>query len=653
MNQHEIPSSSPDVTKIKEAHKSALDIADHVIQESSLVEHFQNKVNEVQIAREQIITLQSQLKISEEAQRLMEAEFSFQKEEYEKEIEKHKKYEEELQNELIKKCSQQTTINVEALIAKEKEKYETKTKELQSQIEQLQTSLNEANSKSKSTSENQIDFSEISNVSASLQAKIDESNQKIKQLQAEIQSKDQIIRSQATQLKEKENSLSELKSQINTTNESVPVVIEKLRNRLNRAKDKITEMQKIEVQNKKFAEILTHYETQREILNDILQTNDENPKQDWTNLQKAAVNAMAMSRELPKVKSQLESAQQQVDSLKQSMKDYNSLKDDFNAAKSRLIELNNINDKYNKLQIDYNMLKSSANRNEQFSSMMSIRNRCALALNMSQREITNAVSKLHTSITGKTENNLRPIALSLFFITRWRRIAQHRTPETEIDPMALVAFSSSNGHSTLLKIDAICKSFIGLTNEVVSIKAKLARSQEKRQAMKQIIIDQQTASEQGYAKLKREKQVAVLLKERMKELQKEMSLLISSERAEELRTRITELEVENDKLTSENQEMDETINEQAAAIDKLSAQLVEAEASKNYSGKEVERLKQLASKREKEAEVLDARLKEKTRDMLALERYAVQTENNPFKRGAESSSTTIVTKVNGKFLPSQ
>lgn len=649
MNQHEIPSSSPDVSKVKECQKSALDIADHVIKESSLVDSFQNKVNEVQMAREQIITLQSQLKISEETQRLMEAEFSFQKEEYEKEIEKLKKQQEELQNELVSKMNKQTTINVEALIAKEKEKFENQAKQMQIQIDELQSSLNIERSKSKSVSDN---ISEISNISSSLQAQITDKDKRISQLLADIQEKDRIINTQKEKLDEKEKSILEMQSRQPMSEDSVPLIVEKLRNRLSRANDKISDLQKIEVQNKKFAEVLTHYETQREILNDILQAEDENPRQDWTQLRNSALNAISLAKELPKVKKELSLAQEQINNLNILIKDYNSLKEQLINAKAKLSDLENVNERYNKLQVDNSVLQTTAKRNEQFSTMNSIRNLCAVALNMSQREISNSVSRLYNSITGEKDVNIRPIALTLFFITRWRRIAQHRSNDTGIDPMALVAFASSSGHSTILKIDKILEKYVNLTKEVVDIKIKLARSQEKRAAMRQIIVDQQTNAEQGYAKLKKEKIAINLLKERMKELQREMATLLPADKAEQLRTRITELEVENDKLNQENAEMDETINEQAAAIERMSAQLVDFEAAKNYSGKEVERLKEIAARREKEAEILDARLKEKTRDMLALERYAVQTENNPFKRGSDQAGTTFVPKVNAKFVPS-
>ena len=644
--------SSSDIDNIKIETKKVQNIVDQGFDENSILGHLQDKVNEVIKLKEELLEVKAQLKLQKETNQLMDAEFAFRKQEYENEIEKLRENEAKLQEMVLSKTQETQKINVEAIVSREKEKFETEKKGLQEKISNLQQTI----SSLKSSSSAQLSSDDLTKLTSNYQSKIDRRNKKIEQLVAlvnekenELSEKDDQINQMKNELSSKDSIISELQSSKSqaSIDGSTPVVIEKLKGRLSRAKQKIEEMKQIEQQNKKLCDVINHYDTEREVISDLLHAHDEDGRKEWTNLRAKAKECANAANDLLLLRQKLEKTEAMLTQTQSSMQDANQLEDQLTKEKERVKSLLLVRDQLSNMQIENNALKAQNETVNRFQTVQEIRTKCAIALNKSQKEITDSICGLHSAIFKTINESIRPVVLMTFFLTRWKRMLQNKGP-AQIDPMALVAFTSSSGFSIEQKIKEIQDEYLRLTNEVIQTKALLAKSEEKRVALKQIVSDQQAASEAGYNKLKREKEISSILKKRMNDLQRELSLLTPSDRFEELKTKCTELEIENERLKNELSQLEQITGDQALAVSELRTRLIEAEASSHHSNKEMQRMKDIAEKREREADILESRLKEKTRDMLALERFAVQVENNPFKKGLDKSSAKITT-INGKF----
>lgn len=643
-------SSSHSIDELKEHSMKVHEIVSEGLDENSIIDYLQTKVNEVIRTKEELCAVKAELKMQKETNQLLEAEFAFRKDEYEKEIQKLRENEEKLKAELVAtKTSSTQKIDVEAVLTQEREKYEKKTKDLESKVHELEASLE----KSQASQQSLLDMSHLSD---NLQSKIERRNKKIEQLVTAIQEKDSAIAEKEktiaqmkAQLSDKDSMICDLKSK-SQISDPESVIIEKLKNRLIRAKGKIEELKQIENQNLKFNELVNHYDTEREILCDILHTSDADGSGEWTNLRAKTREAANAIEELAKLKNKLEKTEAALTETQSTLKETNELEEQLSKSNEQVKSLMQMKDQLSSVIIENNVLKAKAVTSERLSNLQCLRTRSATALSKCQKELTDDICELHKAIFNSTFDTIRPLVLLSVFVTRWRNVAKKQVSDV-IDPLALISFTSSCGLSIHEKLHDIREEFVKVTNELVEVKAKLCKSEEKRVAMKQTIFDQQKAYEESYEKLKREKSIADALKKRMVDLQKELSLLIPSDKFEEMKTKYAELEIENEKLKAEIAQLEQITSDQSIAVCELRTKLIAAEASSHFSGKKMERMKDIAEKKEREADILDARLREKTKDMLALERFAIQSDNNPFKKGLDKSEPQKFPNINQKFIP--
>lgn len=603
------PSFEVDKRKLSDSFQNVRKVASQGLDESSILDALQYKINELIKVKEELCITQAQLKIAQDTNKLMDAEFTLQKSEYEKQIEQLKMNEQTLHEALSKYEQGENNINVEATVLKD---VDDDRSQLLTKITEQATTISYLNAK-------------IEKLQAKIAKKLQARENKISQLQSDIQMKDKSIQ----QLQESLTST----SSILEAQSQKQLSTEKLDSKLSIAKEKLQIAKQIEKQNQKLMEVLTHYDAEREILNDIFHTSDPNPRKEWTNLRKKAKESVEAVDQLQKSLAALEKTKIDLSTTQNIIKDTEQIEAELQRTRIELENTSQIAALYNQSQIEIKALQTDHERNEKFRRQQMARVGIARSISLAQKKILDSVNILHETLTGEQTTELRPLVLTTILIQRWKNIAENKF---EFDPegASVIALARAPRTTSEVKMDAIVNRFTELTSDLSVSKSKLAKSEERISALKEIVVKQQQASEQGYAKLKREKEISVVLKKRMKELQTEITELAPSDKVEQMATRIADLEIENDRLKAEIETLEATANEYALAASELNKKAMAAEVEKNGAKAEASRLKSLAEKRERESEVLDARLREKTRDMLALERFAVQAKPNPFNRRA-------------------
>ena len=95
--------SSSSSAFLRENLKTSQSIKEEGLDQSSILDCLQNKINELLHFQEEAISLKAQLKIAKETCDLQEAEFSFQKKEMQAEIDHLKEVERNLKNKMTMK----------------------------------------------------------------------------------------------------------------------------------------------------------------------------------------------------------------------------------------------------------------------------------------------------------------------------------------------------------------------------------------------------------------------------------------------------------------------------------------------------------------------------------------------------------------------
>lgn len=661
--------SAFDTDELNKMMSEAHDIANHGKDQTKLLSNFQNKVKELLYYRQESINLKAQLQISDESRKMMEAEFAFQKSQLESEIERKNQTEKELREALVKKekefLSQTKHYDVNALVTVQEKykKWKNAAEELAQQNEELKQqsqaiSSELQNEKSKINQLKQLN----SNLQNQLNDRptveqVDDLNKQIQHLQKKIERRNQAI----SDLKSENESLKQLNNYSDEYNPNSQLPdsnneIERLKMKLDRTMKQLDKLKKTEQNNLFLKEIVEHYDAERQVLNDIMETEDTDPSQEWTNLREKARQGIAAIAKLDETTSLLTSAEKRMAEQNHTIEEIKKLHKQIAENESKLASFNELSQKLSKVLNEYNAYKIETEKIHNYAEQQKIRCLYAKTISENQQKLIESISNLYYAITGKKEVFLRPLALAVIFFTRWLRLFRN-PPSTDqlYDSTSLVSFTSIPSHSIDIKLDTIRDVFVSLSNELLTTKSALQKAYSKANKYKQHLYEISGSFEANNVEIQNLQKMCQVYKDTIAGLNEKMTRYVSPKKFEKLLSHFTEMELEIDKLNKENSNLKSTNDQKNETIKKFNKEISSFDLTHQNVLKEKGEIEEELEKSKSEIAILKAKLNDRTKELLALERlvHIKQPDLLPNQKTHDSDSfetENSVQKINPMFL---
>ncbi|KAK8892378.1 hypothetical protein M9Y10_029604 [Tritrichomonas musculus] len=575
----------------------AKEIAIDGLDRSSVFDCLEMKISEATKLKEENLYLNTQIKILTESMKLQEAEYAFQRNEYEQEIQMHKTNEENLKQSLLK-FETQAPIDIEIYQKYQdlQENYDNalkRIKELEEGPQKYQNKYNKIRTA----------YQELQASIPKFQKKIDRRNKAIEDLTQQIQKKDE--------------EMNNLLKNSGMNSSSSQISIQKMNQKFQRQTAKL---QQLEARNAEVEKQLSHCESEFEVLNDILDI--KSPIQDeWVEVRN-------------KIKSLIEN-------VSNNKNDENAVKSNDNSEititntiannsntaaelKIKSDQKNEQNENIRELEMKLLDVNDAYKRATRFASQQKIRSIFARTIAKNHSFLINKISELHDVMFESEPQTFRPFVLMAVFLIRWFKIKQH-TISSDFDEVSLLSFSASPKLSFSQKIDKLQSKYVELTTDLINSKKSLIEFQQKVDSL-QATIDQNEANTEGQRnELAAAKDTIESLKEYSNSIQEELALAIPPEKFEETLTKVTYLELEIDSLSLKVKKLNEEMEDKDILIQDLSREIKANDFIKESKEEEIKDIRKISEDRCHEIEVLRAKLKDKTKELLALERLIHQT----------------------------
>lgn len=610
------------------------------LDQSSILEKLKKIVGELYLCKEKNISLESQLKIALETIKLQEAEFSFQKSEYEAEIQSLKQREEILQRKLASqnqlKHSQQYDVNVtvdadkNSEIIKKYEKWKKKAKELEITNKELALNIEELHNKINSSehlSNGSDDKSRIKTLKAelkrnqnqykqdaeSLRSQIsklknekEELKSMLRQKEIEIQNKDLEIKSLNEEQSGKNNSAQNISNQMSTIEEEN----QRLRLQIKSLSKKNHHLQSVADQSQKQQLLLQHVEIEYNNLCDIVGVDPGEIGKQWSSLSNECEKFSNLSDTIDELKIQNNTLQKRFTSIMNEKRKETSKKTFSNESQESDTYLERVLSQLKSLKKSKDQLENQIEQYkyaEKFSSR--IINIYAL--------LVKQIDDIHDSIIGFRSTRLRSIILSIIFARRFFIFSKN---ETIRDETALHIFKGRLNFAADTKLSEIKEKISILSEDLFDTKKKLAYysnlSKQFEEENGQTHNELQNSSDRLILATKQLK----YLKVRMQELQEELSTLIPSDVHNNTVEKLSKTKKKNQILRKQISHLQEELEKQVEYRKEMKKEFNQHEWNSNRQIQDFNDMKDKLLSKEHEFEVLKTMLKEKNKEVLALER---------------------------------
>lgn len=562
-NEDEYTSSSVTSNYLRKQLDSCKKISMAGNDNSSVLKCFQEKVNELRVYKEKYFEMEAQLKSANDALKFQEAEFSFRISELQGEIENLKQIEINLRSQIsrneLEKSRNAHIYDVQVSLQIENQK-------LNQEIEN-QTQKNEILTDQINNQANEIKLlkTEIDNLNQKLKYLKNDFNDNSKKLQREKE-KVKIVAKRFNLLRDKyekeKNQNKDLRANINSKTQA----IQKLNG-------KLKDLQKV-INNQQ--SIINHAESERRKIYDLFGIDYDNINENWSNILR---------------------------SIKSLQEENSKLKLRINSQEEGQLRISN-----QRFDNENRFLTNQLTK-------MKLRNHFIAVIDKQNSSFIKQLNELHESVFETDNTNLRAIFLSVIFAQRLIRV--FRSPSV-IDLSSLKIFKGRSFYSPELKLRDLRNKFVQMTQDLLIAKQDWIDSENRIKTIKSELkqankeIEKSENGNDNYSKQ------ILLLKNRILELQQELSTLIAPDQYEKIRE---ELDVYKNKF--------ETKTTQKTFDPVYNKMIIE----------ENNQLKETIVEYEKEIESLNLLLKEKTREILALER--VNNRHKNMEKSAKSSFTCL------------
>ncbi|OHT15647.1 hypothetical protein TRFO_42422 [Tritrichomonas foetus] len=609
------PELSEHLAAVKEI---AIDGYEH----SSIMGTLENKVGEVTKLKEENLSLNTQIKIMNESLKLMEAEFAFQRSEYEQEIEMYKTNEENLKKSLLKF---ETHVPIEIEVYQKFQELQTNYEKALERINELENSNDQKLLKLQGKHQKLRNaYQEVLNSASHWQKRIDRRNNAIEELTEKLQKQ---------------------KDEIDEYKKIVPegsLTIQKLNQKLQR---QTTKALQLESKNAEIEKSLAHCESEFEILTDLLNTkvsiNDE-----WTKIRnkiKSLIENNSNSRKNDSSSSS--SASTSPENSPISLKNQSGIKNSNIENSTLELQSNELRE----MKIKCKELQDNYDRITHYAPQQRIRLLFARTICKNHYYLVNRFLELHSIIFQSDIPTLRPVVLMAVLLNRWIKIRQHTIPD-KYDDVSLMSLSSIPKVAFSEKFRQLNEKYADVTAQLVEVKQDLINSQNKINDLQHKINLNDENNEGQRKELQAAQHTIAFLKEHLSSIQEELATAVPSDKFEEVLSKTTYLELEIESLNTDVKHLTDEVEEKDIIISKLTRQIKANEVYKESKEDEIKDIRTISESRCHEIELLKAKLKDKTKELLSLERIIHQT--NPLLLNGNSiiEEKKEKTTINPVFL---
>ena len=570
------------------SHYAAVkEIAIDGVDKNSIRECLEDKVNEITKLKEENLALNTKVKIADEASKLMEAEYAFQRNEYEQEIEMLKQNEENLKKALLKFESRQNfDVDIE---------FQKKVATLQSNYDKA---INQIQVLEK---ENEAKLSKLQNKNLKLRNAYQELLNTVEKYQKRIDRRNKIIEELSNQLQNQSIHFADKAEQEES------LTVQKLKQKLNRQTARLNQ---VETRNADIEKQLSHCESEFEILNDILNTRIP-INEEWIEIRNRIKNLMTNTKVIFTSPISSHESSAKIPILN------NNERESHEATPEKQLQTKENEAKFNELKEKYEKLIH-------FAPQQRIRMQYAKVICKNHYLIVDNVLNLHNAMFNSDLIGLRPIALMAIFLNRWINIKQHSISDS-YDDVSLMSLSAIPKLSFIEKFKQINEKFSELTSEIINAKNNLISSQEKIKSLQQQLSQIDSNNEGQRKEFEATKKALHSLRNHLSSLQEELATAIPSEKFEEVLSKSTYNELELEMIKDDSKKLREEIEDKDILIHELSKKIREYEVIKETKEDEIKDIRTISENRCHEIEILKTKLKDKTKELLALERIVYQS----------------------------
>lgn len=645
-------------SEVIQEHLSRAHSISEDLDQSSILEQLKKIVGDLFLCQEKNISLESQLKIALETIKLQEAEFAFQKSEYEAEIQSLKQKEallqENISNQNLQNQRLKYDVNVKvdadknSAIIQKYEKWKRKTKELEiknkeltQKVDYLQNYINSSASLDDRNDANEIknaidkpvdsDYSTEKSKVKSLKAEIkknlsqhkkdleslhtqisklkndkEELKLKIRQMKTDIQNKEIEIKSMTDEQSGNQNSTQTISNRMATIEEEN----QRLRLQLKSLSKKNHHLQSIADQSQKQQLLLQHVEIEYNNLCDIVGVEPGEIGKQWSSLSNECEKFSNLSDTVDELKMQNTTLQKRFTSIMNEKRKETPKKSLSNEFQESDTYLEKVLEEVKSLKKAKDQLE---NQLEQYKYVEKFSSRISNIYALLVRQIDD----IHDSIIGFKSTKMRPVILSILFARRFLLFSKN---DTINDETALQIFGGRLNFAADTKLSEIKEKISILCEDLYDAKKQLAYyttlSKQAEEENGQTQFELQNSSDRLVLATKQLK----YLKIRMSELQNELSTLIPSDVHNNTVEELSKTKKKNQKLKKQISHLQQELEKQLKYQKELKKEFNQQEWDSSRKLQDYNDLKDQLLSKEHEFEVLKTMLNEKNKEVLALER---------------------------------
>ena len=661
-------------------------------QSSDVIQNLQSKVRESVKLKEDSLALEAQLKIAKETINLQEAAFAFEKSEAEKEIQQLRQSEAQLRMKLteletnIRNSTYTYEVQVKLSQNEEQirnltdkvEKLKTKTKDLENENKELQEKVDsvteEKHQAEIEATKHRESFNSQQNLFNQQMTSKDQENQrlteqlnkaekKVKDLHNQtLDLQDTIAKLQQTMTEKRKKQKSLLEQSINACNDlqnqvdSVTAEKNKVSDMLKKAETKIIKQQaqmedmqsrleqtqetqdlisqintskadidtlKGRINSLKGAllqskTILEHVSVERDTIADLLGVETEELDKDWTSIKNKISELMESDRIINGLQVQNNKLRTR---LTAALDDIKERKKEEERTAALEVELQ----KNQTLESTVQKLKEYIECNKALLQRYKMRLQFGHTIGTQAHKLEREISDLHFSIFGNNITQFRSIILSIIFA---KRFFNSTINDSITDPQGLHYFYARPQVSVAKKIQEIREKFTDLSRDILLTKQSQVEYAEKyAESVKGLNAMKEHHQEMAAQNEEMRKKVAAS-DARNKELQEELATLIPKEDFQEALTREHALTKENEELQKLIADLkgnyDDKVASEQIANDKTQKLFVELKDKEIL----IDEYTNTIEEKDKCIKELNALIREKTKEILSLERIVQRYRQN-------------------------
>lgn len=627
---------------MKEHLEITQNISGRATENSSVVQRLNQKINELLKYQEQVVDMETKLKMLQESYKLLESESVFQNKELNNQIKILEKENEELKNYLTKNNFKNIGQQIDVKVNIQEEKIKILESELLSykkKIQNLEESFNN-NEKAYKEKINRL-RQRLNNVGdedgvysrdlnmASEFNKEKEMNE-LNKHSSQLAQKNTFLNIQLNNADEKisrqNREIEELREEIkllNDTNDKIKKYNDQLREENEKLNMKVTKykvanenssayQEKLESAVKSQKELRERVEELQRLFNFPVDPEDESIQ--WEKMKSAIIESREQSNVIANLEKKIQNYKQ---SLEVAVKEVQHAQESRNVNTSSFVE--ETGPLLSQLQSN---LRSEHQKNVDLTKQITlykIKSQMGRALDVIQARAIDRISDLHSVICDNSKTLMRQLILAVIFTNRF---LVNIKKSKHIDFSSLSIFNSCPENRIDVKIKEMKIRFTQLTDELVQTRSALTSEHDSRRRLKMKLNN---IDEPGTLETKYKTKIA-LLKHKIHELEARLATSVSPEMFERIKDQLDHEMYQSMELQKTNDQLKSIILDKEKENEQIIDRTNHLKSKLNHANQEINVLKGKVEDQNDELETYSKLMGTKNKEILSLERLKQKKE---------------------------